>query len=119
MPSFTFPLIAETTAVFGVVSEIPRDVASYQALDDDALLELTRLWSQVQALTGTHAALAAGELARRSAPSLGSQGLAQRTGHRTPEELVRVTTGSTKNATRRRPFGWESLRLTLPGSQIR
>lgn len=96
MPSFTFPLIAETTAVFGVVSEIPRDVANYRALDDEALLELTRLWSQVQALTGTHAALAAGELARRSAPSLGSQGLAQRTGHRTPEELVRVTTGSTK-----------------------
>ena len=39
--------------------------------------------------------LTAGQLARRSAPELGSTGLAQRTGHRTAQELVRVTTGST------------------------
>ena len=42
---------------------------------------------------GTTAAVIAGEIARRSAFSLGHDGLAQRTGHRTAIELVRVTTG--------------------------
>jgi hypothetical protein len=40
-------------------------------------------------------ALLAGEVARRSRPELGSSGLAQRTGYRTPEEFVKVTTKST------------------------
>ena len=40
-------------------------------------------------------ARAAGEIARRSSYDLGYQGLAQRTGFRTPEKFVQHLTGST------------------------
>jgi hypothetical protein len=90
------PLLAASAAVTAALETVTRDVAAYQSLSDLVLLDLSRIASQQQKLLNTHAALIAGELARRSAPSLGSAGLAQRTGHRTTEELVRVTTGSTK-----------------------
>ena len=38
----------------------------------------------------------AGEVALRSVPGLGSAGLAQRAGHRTPEQFVKVVTGVTE-----------------------
>ncbi|TBN55375.1 DUF222 domain-containing protein, partial [Glaciihabitans arcticus] len=72
----------------------------FSAVSDDVLLALGKRVALVQRAAATHAALIAGEVARRSAPALGSSGLAQRTGHRTPEELVRVTTGSTKRDAR-------------------
>ena len=74
--------------------------AAFSAVSDDVLLALGKRVAAVQRAASTHAALIAGEVARRSAPALGSAGLAQRTGHRTPEELVRVTTGSTRRDAR-------------------
>lgn len=79
---------------------VPREVDTYRALDDDALLELTRVAADEVRLAELHVSLLAGEIARRSAPELGSDGLAQRTGHRTADELVRVTTGTRQAAAR-------------------
>ncbi len=79
---------------------VPRDVDLFRALGDDALLALTRVAADEVRLAELHVSLLAGEIARRSAPELGSDGLAQRTGHRTPDELVRVTTGTRQAAAR-------------------
>ncbi len=76
------------------LTRVPRDLDLYRSLGDDALLELTRVAADEVRLAQLHVSLLAGEIARRSAPELGSEGLAQRTGHRTPDELVRVTTGT-------------------------
>ncbi|UYN84608.1 MAG: DUF222 domain-containing protein [Microcella sp.] len=76
------------------LTAVPRALESYRALADEALLDLTRLAAEEVRLAQLHVSLLAGEIARRSTPELGSDGLAQRTGHRTAEELVRVTTGT-------------------------
>ncbi|UYN84483.1 MAG: DUF222 domain-containing protein [Microcella sp.] len=76
------------------LTAVPRALESYRALADEALLDLTRLAAEEVRLAQLHVSLLAGEIARRSTPELGSEGLAQRTGHRTAEELVRVTTGT-------------------------
>ncbi len=76
------------------LAEVPATCDLARALDDAALLELTRLAAEEVRLAQLHVSLLAGEIARRSSPELGQSGLAQRTGHRTPDELVRVTTGS-------------------------
>jgi hypothetical protein len=90
----THPLIAAHAAAVAALAAVPRDAVDYLALDDATLLEVTRLDAEAQRLAGTLGAVAAGEIARRSSRELGHSGLAQRTGHRSPEELVRVTTGS-------------------------
>ena len=66
----------------------------YGALTDDEILVIARFGAEESRLADAHNALTAGQLARRSAPELGSTGLAQRLGHRTAQELVRVTTGT-------------------------
>ncbi|MHC5796752.1 HNH endonuclease signature motif containing protein [Lacisediminihabitans sp. FW035] len=68
--------------------------ADLGTLSDEELLAVTRFGAEERRLVDAAGALAAGEIARRSTPDLGSAGLAQRTGHRTAQELVRVTTGS-------------------------
>ena len=73
-------------------------VSDYRALDESALLSLNTLAAEAGRLTQTHAALIAGEIARRSVPELGSEGLAQRAGHRTAEQFVKMTTGSSGRA---------------------
>jgi hypothetical protein len=45
---------------------------------------------------GSAGAAIAGELAYRSRPELGGEGLARRTGHRTVENLLKSTTGATR-----------------------
>ncbi len=87
-------LATAMSAAVDALSLVPREPDSYRALGDDALLELTRVAADEVRLAQLHVSLLAGEIARRSAPELGSLGLAQRTGHRTPDELVRVTTGT-------------------------
>lgn len=72
------------------------DAVALSALDDAQFLELTRLSGELSRAVSANTALIAGEVARRSAPALGSAGLAQAAGYRTPQELVRVLTGVTK-----------------------
>jgi hypothetical protein len=68
-------------------------LSSAASLDDVALLRLTRVHGEAQRLMGAAGAVLAGEVARRSDPSMGVQGLAHRTGHRTPEALLKQATG--------------------------
>jgi len=82
------------SAAVDALAGVPRDPDAYRALGDDTVLDLMRLAADEVRLAQLHVSLLAGEIARRSAPELGSAGLAQRTGHRTADELVRVTTGT-------------------------
>ena len=91
----TSDLHAQVTAAIAVLSHVSTDVSHYRALDDTTLLELARLSGIERQLVDAHASVLAGEVERRSAPALGHTGLAQRTGHRTPAELLRVTTRTT------------------------
>ena len=86
-------LLTQFDSAVAAAETLSRDVTAYRALTDDALLQVARRSADAQRLMGTTAAVIAGEIARRSASSLGHDGLAQRTGHRTAIELVRVTTG--------------------------
>ena len=77
------------------LSAIP-DVTAYRSCTEQELLALAEENAHVQRLANSHGARIAGEIARRSAPELGSAGLAQKQGERTPENLMRKITGSTK-----------------------
>jgi len=88
-------LATRMAAAVASLERVPREVERVRALDDEALLALTRVAADEVRLAQLHVSLLAGEIARRSAPELGSDGLAQREGHRTPEEAVRVATGTT------------------------
>lgn len=82
-----------------IVAELeraPLDAHALRDLVDDDLLAATELGATARRLLDARTALIAGELARRSAPELAHSGLAQRLGHRTVEELVRVTTGESR-----------------------
>src|SRR5690554_1645916 len=78
-----------------VLAALPCEVPDFDALGDEDVLAVQREIAGQRRLLDARAALIAGQVARRSAPELGSAGLAQRGGFRTPEELARVTTGST------------------------
>jgi len=88
------PLARTVAVAVDALRAVPTTVPDYRALDESTLLSLNTLTAEAARLTRTHAALLAGEIARRSAPELGSQGLAQRAGHRTAEQFVKVTHGS-------------------------
>jgi len=64
------------------------------ALPDDDLLVLQAALGDLSRAVARHAAVAAGEVARRSAHERGYTGLAQASGHRTPEALVQSVTGA-------------------------
>ncbi len=66
---------------------------AFGGMDDAALLEAQAALGHLNRLAARHGAAVAGELARRSDPSLGYSGLAQASGHRTPEMLIQVVTG--------------------------
>jgi hypothetical protein len=70
-------------------------VEGWAAAGDDQLGELVVLAAALRQEGERHAALGAGEVARRSRPELGLDGFAQRAGHRTVEEFLRVETGVT------------------------
>ena len=74
---------------------MPGDAEEYREASDDLLLELTWTVAEQERIVAGHKALLAGEIDRRSRSELGYSGLAQRKGHRTAQELLRVTTGST------------------------
>lgn len=71
------------------------DSAQLRRASDDELLQVAGIVAQQAHAVQAQQALIAGEIARRSRPELGLSGLASSRGHRTPAELVRVTTGST------------------------
>ncbi len=62
-------------------------------LDDAALVTLQSALAGLSHAAARHAAVAAGEVARRSSRDLGHSGLAQAGGHRTPEAFIQAVTG--------------------------
>ncbi|MBC7591996.1 MAG: DUF222 domain-containing protein [Salinibacterium sp.] len=88
-------LRADIDEAVAALTRVSTSAVDYRMFDDATLLELNRLASVERQLVEAHAVLIAGEIAHRSAPELGHSGLAQRTGYRTPQELVRVSTRST------------------------
>lgn len=82
-------------AAAAVLAELPADAGSYTGFSEAELLEANRLFAVSQVALRGAGALIAGEIAHRSAPELGLQGLAQRSGHRTVEQFVKVSTGAT------------------------
>ena len=91
----TDTLPATFAAALDALARVSKDAADYRSLDDATLLELTRLAALERQLVDAHAVVLAGEIDHRSAATLGHDGLAQRAGYRTPEELIRVSTRST------------------------
>ena len=61
---------------------------------DSELLELIAASAANERVARAHSAMLAGELSRRSEPELGHLGLAQRSGHRSPQKLIQATTGA-------------------------
>ncbi|MES2094529.1 MAG: DUF222 domain-containing protein [Actinomycetota bacterium] len=88
------PLQQSHRDAIAALSAVLRE-ADCAALTDDELLAVTRFGAEEHRLVDAVCAVAAGEIAHRSTLERGGTGLAQRTGHRTAQELVRVTTGST------------------------
>jgi hypothetical protein len=72
---------------------VDLDVPQLRALSDDALLEMQRDVAQIRQRAAVCAAALAAEIARRSSHDLGSAGLAQRKGARTPEVLIQTLSG--------------------------
>jgi Domain of unknown function (DUF222) len=88
-------LVARYATALAALDAVSIDVAQYRALPESALLSINSMTAASRRLNDSHAAVIAGEIAHRSAPELGSQGLAQRAGHRTAEQFVKISTGST------------------------
>ena len=89
MAPFDAPLAEATRALEGVRLD------SLERCSDGQLLDLIAQSAQHERLARAHSAILAGELSRRSAPELGHDGLAQKLGHRTPQNLIQATTGAT------------------------
>ncbi len=88
-------LLVALSAALEVADAVPAEVAVYRALSDELLAEVMHSHSRWVRVVESRGAMLAGEVARRSAPELGHDGLAQRTGHRTAIEFVRAATGAT------------------------
>jgi len=88
----------------GVSSDAPRPATATQRLsrlDDSELATALREATELSRLAQSVTAVLASEVARRSRPEFGYSGLAQATGHRTPELMVQNLTGSSyREATR-------------------
>jgi hypothetical protein len=92
------PLVAAFASVVSALEAVPAEVSQYRGLPEAALLALNSMGAACQRLLDSKLALVAGEIAHRSAPELGSQGLAQRNGHKTPAQFITMTTGSSRRA---------------------
>jgi hypothetical protein len=96
MTSTSAPMTEQFRTALQGMRALPTDVALLRGLTDAQLLELNGLHAEGSRIYGAVGVALAGELAHRSRPELGSDGLARRTGHRTIENLLKSTTGATK-----------------------
>jgi Domain of unknown function (DUF222) len=95
MNSTDTQLLERCRAAAAALADLPTDAAVYAAASETVLLEVNRLFASSQLSLRVSGALIAGEIAHRSAPELGSQGLAQRAGARTAEQFIKTTNGFT------------------------
>lgn len=95
MVSMSSSLLSQASAALTALEGLSRASMDYRALSNADALLLAPISASIQRLANTHLALVAGDMALRSSRDLGHSGLAQQQGFRTPEELIRATTGST------------------------
>ncbi|WP_159085085.1 HNH endonuclease signature motif containing protein [Planctomonas deserti] len=89
-PAATLLRTADTVARLG------SSPASVATLPKQELLDALQAISDARHCCDTITAAIAAELSRRSEPDLGSAGLAQQEGYRTPQAMVEAITGTTK-----------------------
>ncbi|HWM34719.1 MAG TPA: DUF222 domain-containing protein [Pseudolysinimonas sp.] len=85
------PPLTDPYAALGDVS-VPFASPEVSALADQALMQAQRTLAEIRRRTDAEAARVAAEIAHRSRPDLGYEGLAQKLGARTPEILVQRLT---------------------------
>jgi hypothetical protein len=73
---------------------LPTEVEDYARCTDEQLASILGIISEHDRMVAGHKVLVAGLIAQRSRPELGLRGLAQSKGHRSAEEFLRSTTGS-------------------------
>src|SRR3954467_9696454 len=98
MPDAPALLSQSFAAASRALAAVPCVPGQLRAASDDELLDLLKLSAEHERLARSHSAVLAGELALRSAPDLGHDGLAQKLGYRTPQRLIQATTGSTSRS---------------------
>lgn len=91
-------LVAAFALVLDALEAVPSDVPQYRALPEAALLVINNISAASRRLLDSKFALIAGEIAHRSAPELGSDGLAQRAGHKNPVQFITMTNGSSRRS---------------------
>jgi hypothetical protein len=97
MPSATANATLEKVAdALRAVDSVSAGVDDLRSLTDAQLLRLNKMHTRGARSWGALGATIAGELAHRSRPELGPDGLARRTGYRTVEVLLKNTTGATR-----------------------
>jgi len=82
------------TEALRVLGESPLGVEDLRVAGRERLIESSRLAGELRRIADSYTAMAAGEIARRSAPELGGAGLVQSQGSRTVEEFLKTTTGA-------------------------
>jgi Domain of unknown function (DUF222) len=78
------------------VSRLGTSPSAFAPLPKQDLLDAMQAIADLRHCCDTYTAWIAGELTRRSAQELGSAGLAQQEGYRTPQAMVEAMTGVTK-----------------------
>ena len=90
------PVIERYEAALAAVAALDLDVLEMRTLDEETVLRANELHAQVERQLGAAGAVLAGDLAHRSRPELGGEGLARRMGLRTVGNLLKKTTGGTR-----------------------
>ncbi|TBN56639.1 HNH endonuclease [Glaciihabitans arcticus] len=78
-------------AALASLESVPSDPRALRALDPASFERVVALSGRIVRAAQTRHAVVAGEVAWRSRPELGSAGLAQQAGHRTPEAMIRAS----------------------------
>lgn len=86
-------MLTSTLVASLVRTEQPFAVPAVDGLNDDELIALQRVLSEVRRRADAASATIAAAVAHRSRPELGHAGLAQRLGARTPQKLLQSLTG--------------------------
>ncbi|HEY1530926.1 MAG TPA: hypothetical protein VGF80_08930 [Galbitalea sp.] len=89
-------IIERYQTVLDALRALELDVVELRACEESTALRVNAMQAEAGRLLGAAGAVIAGDLAYRSRPALGGEGLARRTGHRTVENLLKSTTGATK-----------------------
>ena len=95
MSTFEDAFTPALAVVLSALAELDTASASLESFDDQRILDTQASLGEARRRLDAASARIAGIVDHRSRRELGSLGLAQRTGYRTPEKLIQHLTGST------------------------